>query len=86
MGLIIKRRTLLYSLIVILATVITFFIFAYELKDVAPPEIGLVDYEAKEPDLNLKWLDFYKKFSNRSRNRERYFNDVFDKEFRYKVI
>ena len=86
MGLIIKRRTLFYFLVIIIASVVTGFIFAYELKDVAPPELGLVDYESKEPDLNIQWIDFYKKFSSRSRNRENYFNRVFDNEFRYKVI
>ena len=34
----------------------------------------------------MKWDDFYRKFSHRSRNRERHFNDVFNNEFRYKVI
>ena len=86
LALVIKRRTLLYSLVVLVATIITGFIFAYELKDAAPPELGLVDYEAREPDLSVKWENFYHKFSGRSRNRERHYNEVFNNEFRYKVI
>lgn len=92
-AMVIKRRSLLYFLVVLIASIGTFFIFAYEMKDSISPElaidlssIGLQDFDTKEPDLTVKWEDFYNKFSHRSRNREYTYQEKFNKEFRYKII
>lgn len=83
---VIKRRTLIYFFVVLVVFIITCFIFAYEMKEIAPPDLGIVDYDSKEPNLDLNWENFYRKFSHRSSNRERYYNEVFIRDYKYKVI
>ena len=40
-AMVIKRRSLLYFFVVLIASIATLFIFAYEMKDSVSPELGI---------------------------------------------